>query len=337
MSFNKIVVFAFIAVALLSCKEKPFVPNSANALPGLWRQLSDFPGLGRVRSFGFSINGKGYIVGGNAASGFSSHLLNDVWEYDPVTDSWTQKAPYPGQAGEYIRGFVIGDKAYMGTGFGQRLDLPDNDLPQNNDFWEFDPVANKWTRKADFAGGKRENVIAFAINGMGYLGLGTDNAYASNYKDIWRYDVATDKWTQVASYPGQGSFGASAFVAGNKAYVGLGGAMPNIAATDFWQYDPVADKWAKIADYPGKGRAFTGQFVLGTEAFVGMGSTLAATASDWYRYNTETDTWLKSTPLDGTARYDLITFSINGIGYAGTGNPGLLKDMWKFTPTKKNN
>ncbi|PAW94335.1 hypothetical protein CKK33_12885 [Mucilaginibacter sp. MD40] len=335
MLLKRIALIVVLVVFCFSCKKQAFVPNTENALPGLWKRLGDFPGLGRVRAFGFSINGKGYIIGGNAAGGFDSHLLNDLWEYDPGADSWIRKADYPGQSGEYIRGFVINGKAYVGTGYGQRLALPGSSLPQNDDFWEYDPLADKWTQKASFAGGKRENVIAFTLNGAGYLGLGTDNAYASNYKDIWRYNVVADTWTRVADYPGQGSFGAIGFAIGDKAYVGLGGASPDIAAKDLWQYDPSTDKWIKLADFPGSARAFSGQFVIGNTAYIGMGSTPKETATDWYRYNADSNTWLKSTYLDGPARYDMIAFTINNIGYIGTGNPGQLNDIWKFTPTKK--
>ncbi|MFD0794189.1 Kelch repeat-containing protein [Mucilaginibacter litoreus] len=332
---SKKLLLILVAIFAFSCKREPFKPNSTNALPGLWKQLADFPGLGRVRSFGFSIAGKGYILGGNAQSGFNSHLLNDLWEYDPVADHWTQKADYPGQAGEYIRGFVINGKAYVGTGFGQRLIIPGDDKPQNIDFWEYDPANNEWTRKANFAGEERESVISFAVNNVGYMGLGTNDDYSKNYKDFWKYDVAADKWTRVADYPGQGSFGMIGFALNGMGYAGLGGAWPDVAANDFWKYDATADKWSQMADFSGDARAFSGYFVAGAEVFAGMGSTLAGTVDDWYRYNPETNKWLKSTYLPGPARYDMINFTINGIGYIGTGNPGLLKDFWKFTPAKK--
>jgi hypothetical protein len=43
-------------------------------------------------------------------------------------------------------GFSIGNKGYLGTGL-------DHDYPSyKKDFWEYDPVANAWTQKADFGG-----------------------------------------------------------------------------------------------------------------------------------------------------------------------------------------
>ncbi|RYU91483.1 galactose oxidase [Mucilaginibacter terrigena] len=335
MIFKKAGILLIVALTLFSCKkDKPFVPNYENGLPGYWTQLGDFEGVGRVRSFGFTIGNKGYILGGNAAGGFNSQLINDFWEYDPATDKWTQKADYPGQGGEYIRGFSINNKGYVGTGYGQRLATPDDNVPQNNDFWEYNPANDKWTRKADFAGGERENVIAFEINGKGYMGLGTDNDYSADFKDMWRYDAAADKWTRVADYPGTGSFGVAAFAVNGKGYAGIGGAYPDVAEKDFWQYDPDADKWTKIADFPGKPRAFTGQFAIGTDGYVGFGSTLTETAGDWFKYDTMRNKWLKITNFEGPIRYDMVSFAIDGVGYIGTGNPNLLKDFWKYTPRK---
>jgi len=326
-----------LALTLFSCKkDKPFVPNYANGLPGLWAQLGDFAGIGRVRSFGFTIGHKGYVIGGNGDSGFNQLGLYDFWEYDPKIDKWTRKADYPGQASEYIRGFIINNKAYLGSGYGKRVADPGNNVLQNNDFWEYDPATDKWNRRADFAGGGRENVIAFAINGIGYMGLGTNNTYDVNYKDIWKYEPITDKWTRVADYPGMGSFGLIAFAVNGSGYAGLGGASPDVAAKDFWAYEPVSDKWNRKADFTGAARAFSGSFVIGNDGYAGMGSKTSGTADDWYKYSSANNAWSKITNLPGIARYDMVSFAIDGVGYIGTGNPGLLKDFWKYTPRETN-
>jgi N-acetylneuraminic acid mutarotase len=335
MLLKRSYLLLLLVLCMSSCKkDTPFVPNYENGLPGLWKQLGDFPELGRVRAYGFTIGKKGYMLGGNVGSGFNVVHVNDFWEYDPPTDKWTRKADYPGQGAEYVRGFSINGKGYAGTGFGKRVATPGNDVPQNKDFYEYDPAKDKWTRKADFPGVERENVIAFEINGAGYMGLGTDNDYAKNYKDFYKYNAATDKWTRAADYPGSGSFGVAAFASNGRGYAGLGGAAPNTIEKDFWEYDPAADKWTQKAEYKGKGRAFSGQFVIGTDGYVGFGSTLTETAGDWYKYDTLTDKWLKITNFTGALRYDLVSFGVDGIGYIGTGNPGQLTDFWKYTPNK---
>ena len=40
------------------------------------------------------------------------------------------------------------------------------------DFWEYDPVGNTWTQKADFGGTARYAAVGFSIGNKGYIGTG---------------------------------------------------------------------------------------------------------------------------------------------------------------------
>jgi hypothetical protein len=59
--------------------------------------------------------------------------MKDFWEFDPVTNVWTQLADFGGVARSDAVGFSIGTKGYIGTG---RINLS----TQLNDFWEFNPL-----------------------------------------------------------------------------------------------------------------------------------------------------------------------------------------------------
>ena len=108
---------------------------------GTWTQKAKFPGLSTHEGIGFSINGKGYIVGGTIAY---PNWTNEVWEYNPISDSWLRKANVPTVSLREPVAFVIGNKAYIGTGMtGSSL---------INNFWEFDPALDKWTAKSSFEG-----------------------------------------------------------------------------------------------------------------------------------------------------------------------------------------
>ena len=48
---------------------------------------------------------------------------NDFWEYDPTTNTWTQKANFGGTPRDGAVGFSIGSKGYIGTGEINHLDL----------------------------------------------------------------------------------------------------------------------------------------------------------------------------------------------------------------------
>src|SRR6187401_1926399 len=78
-----------------------------------WAQRTSFPGIARAKATSFTLNNKVYLVGGVTNT---SVVLNEVWEYDPVTDTWTQLTPFPGPERYGAVSFIINNKAYIATG-----------------------------------------------------------------------------------------------------------------------------------------------------------------------------------------------------------------------------
>ena len=76
--------------------------------------------------------GKGYAINGGTTQ---------FWEYNPVTDTWTQKANIGGDSRNDPVCFTINDKIYLGLGYG---------FTDQNDFWMYDPLTNVWAQKAGF-------------------------------------------------------------------------------------------------------------------------------------------------------------------------------------------
>ena len=166
------------------------------ATPNTWTQKADFGGTGRSDAVGFSIGSKGYIGTGGSYNG-SWSWYKDFWEYDPAVNTWTQKADFGGIVRSDAVGFSIGTKGYIGTGEGYN---GHNGL-FTKDFWEYDPVANTWTQKADFGGTARYGAVGFSIGTKGYIGTGTDDSYYDT-KDFWEYDPVANTWTQKADFGG---------------------------------------------------------------------------------------------------------------------------------------
>ncbi len=101
-----------------------------------WERKADFPGNARIMTGYFSINNKGYIVGGRENSRYNNENSAEVWEYEPNTDTWTQKSNYP--EGGVIRPQcqVIDGKVYIG--YGRR----NNQLLKR--FHEYNPENDTW-------------------------------------------------------------------------------------------------------------------------------------------------------------------------------------------------
>lgn len=167
-------------------------------------------------------------LGDDGGASFSKKL----YEYDPVGDTWAQKANFPGAGRTDAIGFALNDKGYVGIG-------DDGSPPMLQDFWEYDPVGNNWTQKANFPGGPRTTATGFAIQGIGkgYIGTG-DNDAGTLYKDFYEWDQATNTWRQVADFGGGVRTDETPFSIGNKGYVAVGslGGFPNYK--DFWEYTP---------------------------------------------------------------------------------------------------
>ena len=106
--------------------------------------------------------------------------LKDLWKYDTATDSWTQKANYPGKAQIAAFAFTIADLAFFGTG-------GDSTYKTYNDFWKYDPQTDSWIKKDSFGGGTRWAAVAFSIGNKGYVGTGDTTSVAYGTNDFWTY------------------------------------------------------------------------------------------------------------------------------------------------------
>jgi len=203
-----------------------------NSITNNWTQRAALPGTPtRAWSVGFSIGTKGYI--GTGAKDFGSPITayDDFWEWDQLSDTWTQKTSYPGGPRKYAAGFSIGTKGYIGTGMDNSVN-PAIDIV-TKDFWEWDQSTDSWSQKADFPGVARGYACAFSIGTKGYMGMGHDTAW-NGFPDFYEYEPSTNSWSQKAN----GYLGlAAAFAIGTKGYLGTGYSASGIS-NELWQFTP---------------------------------------------------------------------------------------------------
>jgi N-acetylneuraminic acid mutarotase len=325
---NKLQILGTFNIWIFCCLIGMDVSGQADS----WTRKSDIGGSARMNAVAFSIGNKGYLGTGLSylvVNNVNTEVYNDdFWEFDPATNIWTQKANFPGGPRWRATAFSIGSRGYVGTG------ITDNNYSNsNNDFWEFDPYYNVWTRKADFAGGLRQSAVGFRIADKGYIGTGGDQF--NLLADFWQYDPATDSWTKKADYAGNQTRGSAVgFNIGDKGYIGTGSG--DSATHDFWEYDPVTDSWIEKAHLPAAERQGAVGFSVGDRGFVGTGlDNNSAVHSDFWEYNPFTNSWKQRTDFPGPARCFGIGFSAGYKGYIGTGvsqQGPLTKDFWEYTP-----
>lgn len=296
----------------------------------------------------FIIDNELYVATGNEKA--------DLWQYDPATNGWLQKANLPAPGRSYAVGFSIGNKGYIATGTRKRAVLNFVTDSLMRDVWEYDPTADNWTKKADFGGVVRARAVAFVLNKKAYLGSGENvgsigvmvsdipNRVAS---DFWVFDPVADKWNQVADIPMR-RMNAIAFSSNGKGYVGTGfyntysrsnfeRFYPGDNLQDLWAYDTASNTWAKKSDFPGGKRMGMSVFSIGDSTYTIAGAEV--TNKNWpsdtdilkkdvWAYNTVADTWVQKPDFPGSARRYTIAAAIAPKGYAGTGGGN---ELWEYT------
>jgi photosystem II stability/assembly factor-like uncharacterized protein/N-acetylneuraminic acid mutarotase len=140
-----------------------------------WKQLSNFPGSERWRSFSFVIDGKAYVGGGDASSAAKDEFT-DTYSYDPATDTWTRVADFPSKWSFGGFSFALDGKGYANEG-GRSIEYV---YQQQNNLYEYDPQTNQWTYASTIIGPQWGRLYSFATTyeGKAYIGGGSNYSVA---------------------------------------------------------------------------------------------------------------------------------------------------------------
>ena len=299
-----------------------FIVLNSNAIAKYcWISKAAVSSINRYAAMGFSLNGKGYVgCGYNGTSG-----TNDFWQYDTLTNVWTQRANYNGGLVWAGHGFSIGNKGYFTLGTSGSL------FP--SDLNEYDPGANTWTPKAPFPNIGRQDFFAYSINNDGYIVGGWRTG--TYYNDHYKYSQATNSWTTVASRPGTARDGIRGFVLNGKGYIGTG-QNNGIIFNDISAYDPATNSWAAKANLPGPNRNSAVGFSFNNKGFMGLGNNnFTSSYTDFYEYNDITNTWTLVAGFPGIGTSYSVGYGFAMRGYITTGRWGgqgqLTKQTWMLT------
>ena len=200
-----------------------------------WNQKTDFAGTARYAAVGFQVGGKAYF-----GTGYDGNYLKDFYQYDDQANTWTLVNGFSGNKRRNATVFIIADKAYLGTGV--------NNGVYQEDFWEFDPAADVWTRKRDIDKDTdddytyndeyaitRSNASSFTMSGLGYVVGG------ENIKTVWEYNPTTDLWVERTPLEGATRTDAVGFAINNRGFLMLG----RIGSTyfdDAWEFKPTEEQ-----------------------------------------------------------------------------------------------
>ena len=211
---------------------------------------------------------------------------------DDHLGDWEKAPEFSGRLRNQAVSFVIGDYAYVGTGFGV-------DLAEYTDFKKYNLKEGTWTDVPDnFPGKGRHGAVAFvaekegktyAYVGLGYISAnqiqgsdGTDVIRAKEYlKDFYRFDPTDNSWTRIEDFPGEARRDAVAFTLDNYGYVGTGRADKALLFKDFYCFDPKTETWnTNELGFKGDQRYGASAFGVGGAAYVCLGAKGSGYAQD---------------------------------------------------------
>ncbi len=208
-----------------------------------WNQLtpSSSPRARQSHSAAVS-NGKMYIFFGVDSSYSYYYFLDDIWSYDPNTNSWKQEpsggaAPPPRVHHSSVA--LPDGRILIFGGMGSDGKTADPFV------WSYNPANGTWERKGALITGGLYGHGAAVTNGKMYL-YGGYEGYESN-SGMLVYDPIQDTWGIM---PPARYFPAVAALL-NKIYV-FGGEAPATQQplNDSWEFDTSTNAWTQCASVP---------------------------------------------------------------------------------------
>lgn len=267
-------------------------------------------------------------------------------ESTDLVGNWITRSQLNGDARYEATSFVIGDTAYITTGY--------NGTDRYRDVWAYRADNNTWTLKATFAGVARNSAVGFTVSGKGYITTGYDGT--KRLKDTWQYDPATNSWTSKAPFPepanagtgnSDGRYDATAFtLTANgvaRGYVTCG--FTGGTQKDMYSYNPVTDTWREEVATPGAKRSGAVAFVYNNKAYLVTGSSSGSNVNDFYVFdpNNATTPWTELNKITNIstdsfdddytdiARTNAVAFVIGDKGYLATGEiGGYTSKVWTY-------
>ena len=253
----------YVVGGLLQDRTATTLVQVYNPASGKWRELAPMPFP--MHHLGMAVVGeKLYVVGGYLDPTGRFSASDRVFEYDPVTDVWAEKARKPSLSGAHTA-VAFRDRIYVfgGARFGPQ---PSVDI--------YHPATDTWTTGAPMPTA-REHLSAALVDSLIYV-VGGRVIGGGNTAAFEAYSPLSDSWRALAALPTPRG-GLMAASANGKVYV-LGGEFPGVFPENE-EYDPTTNTWRSVAPMSvprhGAGTAVVGDtiFVIGGGPVAGFGTT----------------------------------------------------------------
>ena len=177
-----------------------------------------------------------YIFGGtDSTNPDQSEYFRDLWEYDIINDSWSQKVDGPAPR-DCHSAVAYSGKIYVFGGFYKDI--------YHSNLWEYNIADDIWSVKSTQPPGRNNHMAVLYDKKMYIFGGGIridDKKY--NFNDLWEYHILKDKWTQKSNSPFSLESG-TAVVYKNAMFVFGGSLDGETFSNRVLKYDFLTDEWS---------------------------------------------------------------------------------------------
>lgn len=308
MRVNQYIVLLLAAV-LVACTPEPSVKVSV-------RQCADIP-VGRASACVAVLDGKAYIFGGRDQNG---RFLNDLWSYDPLTDTWTDLGGTPLKPRVKASIAAMENQVYMGLGYSANHAYVDSAYQQ--DWFAYTPQTGEWKRCADFPSKNSVAALTYVRSEKAYILYGNGRFFTS---EIYAYTPSANSWEEAPRLHKRprACFGACAATYDGELYFGTGFDTYNTSV--WYAVDIARDQWTARQSVPGKGREWSSAasseeyiYLFGGRYF-GGDLTGGEVFGDYLRYSPAQDRWEHCGTMPCGRAENQIAFTISGKVYFGLG------------------
>ncbi len=308
-----------------------FLPLTYCFGQGAWSQLNDMPEL-KNHHASIALDGKIYIFGGGVTT---EECTDEVYEYDPVTDTYTSKAPMPtGMCGMAVA--ELNGKIYLFGGYTEFSSFISDAV------FEYDVVNDAWTEMMAMPTA-RGYATASVMDGKIYVIGGSGTFFVAAKKDVEVFHPTLNEWSTATELPTELG-GLTSHAVNGKIFVFGGGTSPVLPATDHvFSYDPEVNDWTAMASMP-TARVLHGSSEIDGKIFVlgGLDPALLVPEPAFASiemYDPELNTWTTDLTPMPTARRVFANSALDGRIYVFGGNTEVnvlitvLKVVEVFDPT----
>ncbi|MDY5984838.1 MAG: kelch repeat-containing protein [Candidatus Onthovivens sp.] len=275
-----------------------------------WQILTPDP-VPRFASGSFVLGANIHVVAGEGQN-LARTTTHDV--FDTLTNTWSQKAPYP-EVLDGMGAFSINGKGYCAGGFS-------DDLQYHKAGYSYDPITNAWTSIASLPESSIFGGVGVTDGTYGYITGGiNEGGFLPN---LFRYNPTTDTWETISNLPTP-RIGCAVNILDNKIYI-LGGLdQTGVSSSVVEVYDLNTKTWSTLASMI-NARGYCAGFVNNSDIYVVGGLDKSSyTVANTERYSVNNNTWREVEPMN-FARNSLTVRSVGHKGYA-IGGINLMQPM----------